>query len=247
MAARVIHEFRGHSGSQVCLMGKRGNLFVRKTGNFQRNLEQLQTLVDFPVPRVYGHTAAHMDMEYIHGLDMRAYLINNPPEALSEFIIDIVEKFAQQSVAKDYTEVYQTFLANTDFDPLPFTQQQLLDQLPSTLPQSKYHGDLTLENIIFNANQGFYLIDCATGIWDSYVFDIAKLRQDLTCYWFLRSHPAMLQTKLSLIQQQLLSRFTEGKNDALLILMLLRVIRYCEPSDTDHVFLIKEIEKLWKS
>lgn len=247
MAAKVITEFKGHSGCGVYLMGKRENLFVRKTGNFHRNLTQLQTLADrFPVPKVFSVTSNHMDMEYIHGLDMRSFLISNPAEALAEFLIVTLTKLSRDSVSKDYTPVYQEFLDQIDFKPLPFTSDEFLDSLPRHLHASTYHGDLTLENLVYNTNTGFYMIDCSVGIWDSYIFDIAKLRQDLECRWFLRNCPAMLETKLMYIQDRILAQFPEGASNSLLILMLLRVMRYCQVGDINWKFLQKEIHRLWK-
>ena len=247
MAAKVITEFKGHSGCGVYLMGKRQNLFVRKTGNFQRNLDQLNVLADrFPVPKVYNVTAAHMDMEYIHGLDIRSFLISNPADSLADFLIVTLTKLSLDAVEKDYSPVYQQFLSQVDYTKLPFTQEQFYESLPKILPSSSYHGDLTLENLVYNTNTGFYMIDCSVGIWDSYVFDIAKMRQDLKSRWFLRHSPALLETKLDYIQDQILQQFPIAASDSLLILMLLRVLKYCQPGDLNWNFLNKEIHKLWK-
>ena len=247
MAAKVITELKGHSGCGVYLMGKRQRLFVRKTGNFQRNADQ-QILLEknFPVPQIFSITSTHMDMEYIHGLDMRNFLISHPAELLSTFLINILDKFAADSKLKDYTVAYETFLDRVDFSLLPFTKEDLIEKLPRQLHSSTYHGDLTLENIIYNPQLGFYLIDCSTGLWDSYIFDIAKLRQDLECRWFLRNNPAMLETKITYIQDQLFAKFPIGKSDYLLILMLLRVLQYCKFDDSNWQFLHREIKRLWK-
>jgi len=55
----------------------------------------------------------------------------------------------------------QKKLKEVKFEELPFTGAQLLERLPKILPSSNYHGDLTLENIIFTADRGFFLIDCS--------------------------------------------------------------------------------------
>ena len=247
MAAKVITEFKGHSGCGVYLMGKRQNLFVRKTGDFARNAAQLSVLADkFPVPKIFSTTANHIDMEYIHGLDMRSFLISNPAEPLADFLIKILEQLSIGSTDKDYTEIYISFLKAIDYTDLPFTQTELFSTLPKIIPSSTYHGDLTLENLVYNTNTGFYMIDCSTGLWDSYIFDIAKLRQDLDCKWFLRNNPAMLETKLDYIKEKILTHFPGAQNDSLLILMLLRVLRYCQYNDTNYNFLISEIKRLWK-
>jgi Ser/Thr protein kinase RdoA (MazF antagonist) len=149
-------------------------------------------------------------------------------------------------VNKDYTEIYIKKLQEINFDALPFTCEQLLDRLPRQLPSSNYHGDLTLENIIWTADRGFFLIDCATIEYDSYIFDIAKLRQDLELGWFTRKDNAMLNVKTKYIQEKILQQHPTANNDYLLILMLLRVYRHSRPDTLERNFLLEGITSLWK-
>jgi hypothetical protein len=104
---------------------------------------------------------------------------------------------------------------------------------------------MTLENII-NTNSQFCFIDPVTIEYDSYIFDIAKLRQDLECKWFLRNCNTKLDVKLQNIQERLEMEFTDAFDDNLLILMLLRVLAHCKKNDSDYLFLIGEIKRLWK-
>ena len=104
----------------------------------------------------------------------------------------------------------------------------------------------TLENIIFTADRGFFLIDCATTEYDSYIFDIAKLRQDLELGWFTRKDNVMLDVKTKHIQQRILEQYPQGGNDYLLILMLLRVYRHTLPNTLERNFILQGINKLWK-
>jgi aminoglycoside phosphotransferase family enzyme len=128
---------------------------------------------------------------------------------------------------------------------LPFSKEEFISRLPVFLPQSNYHGDLTLENILKTKDR-FCLIDAVTIEYDSYIFDIAKLRQDLECKWFLRSSSAMLDNKLKNIQTQIFLRYPNANNDYLLILMLLRVYKHAKANTLEQDFLIREITKLWK-
>jgi RIO-like serine/threonine protein kinase len=148
-------------------------------------------------------------------------------------------------VDKDYTEVYNKKLEWVDKEDLPFTKDELIAKLPKILPQSQYHGDLTLENILHTSNE-FYMIDAVTIEYDSYIFDIAKLRQDLECKWFLRDTNLMLDVKLSSIQKRILKEFPLANNDYILILMLLRVYLHTKPGDMERQFIVKEINRLWK-
>ena len=129
--------------------------------------------------------------------------------------------------------------------PWPATKDELIDRLPKLLPQSMYHGDLTLENILYTG-PGFHLIDPVTIEYDSFMFDIAKMRQDLVCKWFLRKTDVRLDHKLQLIDEQLQIDYPEACSNEMLILMLLRVLKHCEKDDSNYQFLMKEIERLWK-
>jgi len=247
MAAKVVKELYGFSGNQILLMQKHNRLFVRKIGNITRNIERMQALNgEYPLPQLYTVSNKMIDMEYLHGLDIKSYLKTNNYEKLLEFLLSILKKFSTISVNKDYTEIYIKKLQEINFDDLPFTREQLLDRLPRQLPSSNYHGDLTLENIIWTADRGFFLIDCATIEYDSYIFDIAKLRQDLELGWFTRKDNAMLNVKTKYIQQKILQQHPIANNDYLLILMLLRVYRHSRPDTFERNFLLEGITSLWK-
>ena len=103
-----------------------------------------------------------------------------------------------------------------------------------------------MENIIVRDNNEFVLIDCQTSPFDSYVFDLIKLRQDLSSQWFLRYKPAMIELKLSQIYQDLAQRWPVMANDYLLVLSLARITRYCSHESFEQKFLLKEIDRLWK-
>lgn len=247
MAAKVIKELHGFSGNQILLMQKHEKLFVRKIGNISRNIERMQALTeDYPLPQLYTISKKMIDMEYLHGLDIKSYLKTNNYEKLLEFLLSVLDNLSKNSVDKDYTETYIKKLQEVSFDELPFTREQLLERLPRVLPSSNYHGDLTLENIIFTVDRGFFLIDCATVEYDSYIFDIAKLRQDLELGWFIRKDSVMLDVKTKHIQQKILEKYPRANNDYLLILMLLRVYRHSKPNTLERNFLLEGINLLWK-
>lgn len=223
-------------------------VFVRKIGNVERNYERMSSLEKsgYPVPRVYRKDGEILDMQYIHGLDMRSYLLSGDIHLLENFIIDNLNKLAENGYKKDYLPVYKKKLKWVDKAVgLPFNYDELVYRLPRYLYCSNYHGDMTLENILYSQNT-FCFIDCVTIEYDSFIFDIAKLRQDLECKWFLRNNPAMLDVKLQNIQQKILDVFPQANDDNLLILMLLRVYLHTEPEDDNRKFILKEIKRLWK-
>ena len=247
MAAKIVKELYGFSGNQILLMQKHDKLFVRKIGDISRNIERMQALAaDYPLPQLYTVSKKMIDMEYLHGLDIKSYLKTNNYKQVLGFILSILDKLSSNAVDKDYTETYIKKLQEISFDEMPFTREQLLERLPKILPSSNYHGDLTLENIIWTEDRGFFLIDCATIEYDSYIFDIAKLRQDLELGWFTRKDNAMLNVKTKYIQEKILQQHPTANNDYLLILMLLRVYRHSRPDTLERNFLLEGITSLWK-
>jgi tRNA A-37 threonylcarbamoyl transferase component Bud32 len=243
---KIIKNLKGYSGSQVFLMQDQIT-FVRKIGNIDRNLERYGMLskLGLSVPRVLTQNPEFYDMEYIPNLDIKNYLFKNHVQVLFNFIKDTIYKLSENSYNKDYTDIYRAKLKNIDFSPLIFDQQDLLDKLPAVLPCSEYHGDFTLENILYNINKKeFTLIDPLTTEYDSYVFDLAKLRQDVDCKWFIRQDQIHLDTKLKKLSETLEQEFSHYSNQYLLILMLLRVLPYAQGSD--RKFIIEKANKLWK-
>jgi tRNA A-37 threonylcarbamoyl transferase component Bud32 len=244
---KLIKKLKGHSGSTVALMQADDNMFVRKIENVQRNYERLSALVGYvDVPKIYHYDGTILDMEYIHGTDMKNYLLNNSTKELSDFLINTLTMFSSKSVDKDYTNVYNEMLSWLEDGMFPFTKEELIDRLPKVLPKSVYHGDMTLENIIHSTSGRFYFIDAVTLKYDSWVFDIAKLRQDLECKWFLRRDPVALDGKLLKLQDNILKKYPIANDDCLLILMLLRVYLHCEKDSLEYNFIVKEINRLWK-
>jgi len=244
----TIKELKGFSGSKVYLMKNDKGLFIRKMDNTDRNYIKLNELSkDFNVPKIYSYNNNILDMQYIHGLDMKSYLSVRDTRRLTDFLIRILKYFSQNSQMRDYTETYVDRLKYIKLSgDIEFTKEELLEKLPKRLPQSNYFGDLTLENIIYGEDGEFYLIDGMTSEYDSYIFDIAKLRQDLECKWFLRNTKLLLDVKVEAIQDKILETFELANNNYILILMLLRVYRYTKSDSLEEQFLIREMNRLWK-
>jgi RIO-like serine/threonine protein kinase len=247
----ILTEFGGFSGARIFLVSEHGHLFVRKVGDFKnisRNYQRLTALAnDFPVPTIYKYDGATIEIEYIPGLDVETFLLRNSAEELLNFLFEILEKFSKNVTNKDYTLEYIEQLDRIEFNnSWPFDKHQLISALPKVLPSSEYFGDLTLENIICSDEHKFYLIDGLESQWNSYVFDIAKLRQDLECGWFLRNKNLDLDIKLKYIQRSILEKYPVAGDNSILILMLIRVYAYTVPGSHSRKFINDEIIRLWK-
>jgi RIO-like serine/threonine protein kinase len=246
----LIKELSGHSGSKIFLMKDNNLTFIRKVYNIDRNYERQQFLynLNINVPKIYNKTKDTLDMEYINGLDMKTYLTINGINDFIKFINNLIDLFSSKSIMKDYTDVYN-FKLNwmTNNKEFPFSKNELISKLPKYLPSSPYHGDLTLDNVIYSSTNKFYLIDCLQSEYDSWVFDICKLRQDLKCNWFMRNN--ILNNLLhctKIIDNILIEKYDYVNDDNLLILMLLRVYPYTKVDSNDRFFILNEVKKLWK-
>ena len=97
---------------------------------------------------------------------------------------------------------------------------------------------------MYGTDDKFYLIDPLTSEFDSWVFDLAKLMQDLECNWAIRNKSILIQGKLLDIKNVILKKYPIVNNYSLTILMLLRVFPYAN-NKQDKEFLLREIERLW--
>jgi hypothetical protein len=245
---KLVKELKGYSESSVHLMYDE-KFFVRKTGDIHRNIERYDSLtnIGLSLPKIYNVFGSYYDMEYISCLEMKKYLSINPTTNIVNFLKETIDKLKEKSIEKDYTETYEKKLSSFDFSKydLPFTCEQLIDKLPKTLPWTEYHGDLTLENVLYDTNNSrFVLIDPLTTEYDSYIFDLAKIRQDLVCKWFIRNDSVFLDSKLQSIYDNLKS-YEYFENNYLLILMLMRVLPYTK-NEKDKDYLMNGVKKLWK-
>jgi RIO-like serine/threonine protein kinase len=247
---KIIKTLNGYSGSKIYLMSDDTKVFIRKIDNVDRNYERLKTLkyFGFDVPIIYQKNNNILDMEYISGLDMKSYINIYTIDRFLEYVFNLVEQFSVNSNSKNYRDTYYKKLEWMDkSNPFSFTKNELIERLPKILPQSVYHGDLTLENIIYSKNDKFYMIDGSSIDYDSWVFDVCKLRQDLKCNWFMRnniSNNLLHYTKI--IDNTLIQKYNHLNNDNLLILMLLRVYPYTKVDSHDRFFILNEVKKLWK-
>lgn len=244
---KIIKELHGSSGSKLLLIEENNQKIVRKINNIYRNLERFKSLsdLDLKFPKIFNVEENYYDMEYISGLSIKNYLLTGSLNNLIYFLINTINQLSKNSFNKDYTEIYNKKLTDIDFKSFTFSKNELIDKLPKILPCSNYHGDLTLENIIYNTQTNqFYLIDPLTTEYDSYVFDLAKLQQDIKCKWFIRNDQIYLESKLNVLSEFLEKNFSYYNNNYILILMLLRVLPYT--TDKDQIFIINEVNKLWK-
>lgn len=241
----IVTNLKGNSKSNILLISEEGENFVRKQGDIIRNLERYSSL-DLPFPKLLRVSDTYYDIEYIKNLNVASYLTNNSPSLLLSFLDHVLSYLSKYTTDKDYTEVYSSKLDTIDLSLFPFTKNELIYKLPKNLPSSRYFGDLTFDNILFDTTKNsFILIDGLTSEFDSFVFDLHKLKQDVLCKWFIRKEKKtnFLDHKLFIIHNHL-CKYNFYTNNYLTILMLLRVYPYCK-DEQDRQFITNEVNKLW--
>lgn len=252
----IIKTLPGFSSStvQLCEIDGSDKYFIKKIGNVSRNIEKLKILKNhIKLPDVFLSQWMEKDtiyMSYINGLNMEELLSTNGSESYIDFIVDLVEYFKSKiiNVDSDFSEIFRNKLSVFENDAeLPFTISELINRLPKKITTTLCHGDLTMENIIYSDKQ-FYLIDPVTTEYNSYVFDIAKLRQDLDGKWFLRNNKNIdpdISLKLTGIKNVLIEKFPEAFDDYIYILMLLRVYLHTKLGTPERHLILTEIKRLW--
>lgn len=239
----IITTLKGNSNSFLSLEKTNDKIFVRKTGDIDRNIERY-TKLDLPFPKIYKIESNYYEMEYIKHIDIATYLKYNSPLGLIKFLDSVIKYLKNNIVYKNYIDTYELKLKNIEFEDLIFNKKQLIDKLPRLLPSSLYFGDLTLENILWDYdNSRFVLIDGLTSEYDSYIFDLHKLKQDIVCGWFIRNNNVKIEDKLRSIDNYF-KNYPFYDNKYLTILMLLRILPYTKTTE-DYLFLIRKINKLW--
>jgi len=243
----IIKQFIGHSGAVVNLTERDNKLVVEKSGKgTDRNYAQMLALGQHVVqPAILSYDNDQLVMEYVPSTDMVHYLINENRTPLIHFIKSTYNTLSNivYDPEKDYLPTYERRLSTAEW--LPASIGEIIALLPRYLPQTLYHGDFTMNNILYDYNNArFVLIDAVNTDFDSVHFDISKLRQDLDCGWFVRDSNVLLSNRLLTINEELALHCTHYNNNAMAILTLLRVWPYS--SESDKKWLAEQLDKLWK-
>jgi thiamine kinase-like enzyme len=122
----------------------------------------------------------------------------------------------------------------------------------SRCEESSCHGDLTLENIIIRDGE-LYLIDFLDSFYNSWMIDVAKILQDIECFWSYRHEPRSLNLHVRAVAlKYLLTTYIRSRHGGeeylvmvynLLLLNLLRILPYTKDEETLK-YLYGEIDRL---
>ncbi len=251
MSATISTTLRGHSGATLELIqSATGDPLVLKTGpSVSRNVCRMQTLEGIIAqPSITSWDDDNgLIMEYIAGPKPYEAIVDN--RSAHRFVTAVtttlgtLANYWVTDPAKDYTGVYETRLEAAPWLPGPLGA--LMDRLPRVLPSTQYHGDLTLDNIIWDVDRRQYcFLDAMESDFDSWVFDIARLGMDLRCGWYVhRGAPAIENFLLARVHKAFCTFSNYYFNRNLIIINLLRIWPYA--SKVDREWLAEAMSRLW--
>lgn len=145
------------------------------------------------VPKVVqtGESAGvfYFDMEYATGSCMKEFLAHADTRSL-RFVLESMSSFIHQmksasrqcrSDDKFIEKIHELMDRKTH----PRTLEKIaltVEAAGITIPMTMCHGDLTLANVIFQEHR-LWLVDFLDSYVDTYLCDLAKLKQDLFYLW----------------------------------------------------------------
>jgi len=245
----IIKQLHGYSTSKVFLVKENDILFVRKFDNIKRNLEKFDSLkkLNLPMPKILYACDEYYDIEYIKSLDISNYLLHHNPIDFLDFLTSTIDCLSVgQHTSKNYEHIFyeKTKYISEYKDSLNFNQDELLKKLDNNLFSSTYFGDLSFDNILYDIeNKRFVLIDGVTTEYDSVIFDLSKLTQDIKCKWFIRNRNIYINQHLNFLNKELSKRYEYYNNPYYSILMMLRVLPY-HRNEKDKNFILKRVNEL---
>jgi aminoglycoside phosphotransferase (APT) family kinase protein len=212
----TCYALAGHSGARVVLHAGAARSVVRKTAaspaHNERLLGQIEkqrylARIGIPFPKVLasgidGAGCAFFDMAYVPGRTLAFAAANSIPFA-SGAVFRAVERMlwlfqacrgapigagafhdkigAIANIAGERAQGDAKLIGT-----IHECSKRLLSLDWEGIPDSPSHGDLTLENIMLDADRNVVFIDCDCPWVSSYWLDMGKLFQDLSGHWCLR-------------------------------------------------------------
>jgi hypothetical protein len=147
-------------------------------------------------------------MNFIDGYNGSDFILHGD-RSLSQFLDRALSFFLEREISQTYVDdvsldIFQNKfnqisknIKSNNFDAILIKIQDRISKLPVSMkfPIGRCHGDLTLENIIYNSYDGFVLIDFIDTFLETPLQDVAKINQDLIFGWSARNAPESFQTK----------------------------------------------------
>jgi len=275
-----MKELKGFSGCKLllCYSSERG-YFVRKiskSADYNKRLKkQMKKQKLFyetfsnnwvTAPKIFSEGVTndlyYFDMEYINGIDLIEFINRAKAKDLKEvtnFLLNLLKLFKAKkgeekiNLSEKFKEKISDIINKTKREEHRKLLRNLLyksKRLPA-VTTTYCHGDLTLENVIYNINKKkYYLIDFLDNFANHYWFDIVKIFQDVGGEWYLFRNKDMdketMKIKMFFVKEMLIEKFLKRDpyiryHNLFMALTFSRILPYC--SEGDYWFVIKNIKK----
>lgn len=207
----IIKVLKGHSGCAITLLKNNDLIFVRKKSSSteynNRLRRQFKKQKQFEsktlyTPIVYGggyeNKLFYFDMEYVQAKaisDSISYMIiSDIPKLMQELLTNLSINNVKPSRPTDvFNKKIQNLKTSESIknNTLALEAFKILENFDwNKVEKSACHGDLTLENMLITPDKKIYLIDFLDSFYNSWMFDVAKLLQDLEFDWSGRKSPS---------------------------------------------------------
>ena len=150
----------------------------------------------------------YFDMEYIHGITMAEYLKEVEVNEIKGIVDVLISSAKSERECRNGDPSPQAFqakildlkkkLSKLNNDIINEAIELLSSHDWGRIFSSACHGDMTLENIIVRNNE-LYLIDFLDSFFDSWIFDLSTILQDVEVLWHYREEKIDNNTVIRLI------------------------------------------------
>lgn len=162
----------------------------------------------------------YFDMQFVQGIDGAGYLrrasladVKGFTDRLSAYLRAAAERPALSP--QIYPNIFEAFYAKiceVQRKDVPISDAVLaklvlaLDRLRvlGDVRPTHCHGDLTLENMVIDADGAIWVLDLLDSPFEHYWQDVAKLHQDLAGNWFFRNQPPISRYVLDYVSRHLM-------------------------------------------
>lgn len=207
----IIKVLKGHSGCEITLLKNNDSVFVRKkSGSTEYNnrlKKQFKKQKQFQSETLYApevfdcgfqNKLFYFDMEYVHAKalseNISYIIISDIPKLMQELLINLSINNIKPSRPTDaFNKKIQNLKVSENIknNILALEAFRILENFDwNKVEKSACHGDLTLENMLITPDKKIYLIDFLDSFYNSWMFDVAKLLQDLEFDWSGRKSPS---------------------------------------------------------
>lgn len=169
--------------------------FIRLQNQAEKQNEFLNfNIKNVKTPKVIKVFKNSFEMEFINGKnfiqfaeDSNSQFINLHIENILNYLQNIKEKRKKSEISFNKSLERKLISLNTQkkHREIFFYITNLIEKNKLNLDSTYCHGDLSLSNIIFKDKE-IFLIDFLDPFFNSYYFDIAKIRQDVFYNWLFR-------------------------------------------------------------